>query len=168
MSTEAWVIAITATGQTANVNTGNAVQLFPAWVPAGVTKAGSTNGQLIRRAMQGAVHSIQIEPDGTNGGTIQLYDMDASLDGADVSSGTTVTNAQIVAALAATPPRAKLIFEQTFAGTVGSGFVNAPGVFRGFMKGLVGRFGNGGPTGQCTVNLVVDGGYMTTESRGGY
>lgn len=168
MTTEAWVVPVSATSNSGTANTGNGVQLYPPWVGAGVAKATSTNGQLLRRAMQGAIHSIQVEPNGTDGGTIQLYDMDGSLEGADVSSLTAVTNAQIVAALAATPPRAKLIFEQTFSGTVGSGFVNAPGVYRGFMKGIVARFGNTAATGSCTLNLVCDGGYMVVESRGGY
>lgn len=174
MATDAWVINVTATGQSAagiGTNNGDGIQLYPAWVTAGVAKATSSNGQLLRRPLQGALHSIQIEPDGSNGGSLQIYDMDATSEGADVSSAATVTAAQIAAALAATPPRAKLLFEQTFAGTVGSGIVNAPGINRAFMKGLVARFGNGAgaaAAGSCTLNLVVDGGYEKVESRGGY
>ncbi len=165
MATDAWVIPLTAVA-----STGDVTQLYPAWCTAGVAKAGSTNGQLIRRPHEGAMHSLQIEPDGSNGGTIQIYDIDGGENGADVSSATAITNAQLAAAI--TAGRAKLIFEQTFAGTVGSGVVNAPGIFRAFMKGLAARFSNDaggpGPSGICTLNLVVDGGYWKVESRGGY
>ncbi len=166
MATEGWVCPVTAV-----TTTGDVTQLYPAWVSAGVAKAGSTNGQLLRRPLQGALQSIQIEPDGSNGGTIQIYDIDGGPFGADVSSATAITNAQLTAAI--TAGQAKLIFEQTFAGTIGSGVVNAPGIFRAFMKGLAARFTNAGgamgaPAGACTLNLVVSGGYEKVESRGGY
>ncbi len=165
---EGWVISVAATGQeVGGAASGNGQQLYPAWVSAGVNPATAVNGETIRRPLQGAMHSIQIEPDGSNGGMIQIYDMDGSEAGANVSSATAVTNAQIVAALAA--GRAKLIYEQQFAGTVGSGPVNAAGIFRGFMKGLVARFsnGNGGAAaGTCTLNLVVDGGYRKNTTTG--
>lgn len=165
MATQGWVVPVTAVAAT-----GIVTQLYPANCTAGVAKAGSTNGQLIRRPLQGALHSIQVEPDGQNGGTIQIYDIDGGQWGANVSSATTITNAQLTTALAS--GKAKLIFEQTFAGTVGSGVVNAPGVFRAFMGGLAARFSNDagapGPLGICTLNLVVGGGYEKVESRGGY
>lgn len=161
MATQGWVIPLTAVAAT-----GIVTQLYPANCTAGVAKAGSVNGQLLRRPLQGALHSIQVEPNGTDGGTIQIYDIDGGQWGADVSSATTITNAQLVTAIAS--GLAKLIFEQSFSGTVGSGVVNAPGVFRAFMGGLAGRFSNSGPTGTCTLNLVVGGGYMKVESRGGY
>ncbi len=163
MATEGWVCPLTAVAAT-----GDLTQLYPAWVTAGVAKSSSSNGQLIRRPLQGALHSIQVENDGSNGGTLQIYDIDGGQNGADVSSATAITNTQLVAALAATPPRAKLIFEQTFSGTAGAQIVNAPGVYRAFLKGLAARFSNAGPTGTCTVNLVVGGGYDKVESRGGY
>lgn len=162
MATEGWVCPITAV-----VATGDLTQLYPAWVSAGVAKSSSTNGQLLRRPLQGALHSIQVEADGVNGGLIQIYDIDGGQWGADVSSATAITNTQLTAALAA--GGAKLIFEQQFAGTVGSGPVNAPGVFRGFMKGLAARMVMDDPTGAaCKLDLVVQGGYEKVESRGGY
>lgn len=163
MSVEGWVCPITAV-----TSTGILTQLYPAWVTAGVAKAGSTNGQLIRRPMQGAMHSISVEADGSNGGVIQIYDIDGGQNGADVSSATDITNAQLVAALAATPPRAKLIYEQQFAGTTGSGPISPPGVYIGFMKGLAARMVMGSPAGGCSLNLRVGGGYEKVESRGGY
>lgn len=158
---EGWVCPLTCVA-----TTGNVTQLYPAWVSAGVAKAGSTNGQLIRTPLQGALHSIQIEPDGSNGGKVEIYDIDGSEAGADVSSATAITNAQLTAAIAA--GTAKLIWEQEFPGTVGSGPVNASGIFRSFMKGLAARFSASSPAGTCKLNLVVDGGYRKTESRGGY
>lgn len=161
MATEGWVCPLTAVA-----TTGDLTQLYPAWVSAGVAKAGSTNGQLIRRPLQGALHSIQIEADGTNGGTIQIYDIDGGDVGADVSSATAITNAQLTTLINA--GKAKLIWEQQFAGTVGTGPVNAAGIFRAFMKGLAARMTMQSPAGGCTLNLVVSGGYEKVESRGGY
>lgn len=161
MSQDSWVCPLTAVAAT-----GDVTQLYPAWVSAGVAKSSSTNGQLLRRPLQGALYSIQIEPNGTDGGTIQIYDIDGGDNGADVSSATAITNAQLSAAI--TAGRAKLIWEQQFAGTVGSGPVNASGIDRDFMHGLAARYTNDGPTGTCKLNLVIGGGYWKTESRGGY
>lgn len=165
MATEGWVCPLTAVA-----STGDVTQLYPAWVSAGVAKAGSTNGQLIRRPLQGALHSIQFESDGTNGGTVQIYDIDGGMVGADVSSATAITDAQLTTAI--NNGWAKLIFEQNFSGTPGSQVISAPGVFRAFLKGLAARFTNDaagpGPQGSCKLNLVVGGGYDKVESRGGY
>ena len=161
MATDGWVVALTAVAAT-----GDVTQLYPTWVSAGVAKSSSTNGQILRRPMQGAIHSIQIEPDGSNGGTIQLYDIDGGQWGADVSSAAVITDTQLDAAIAA--GKAKLIWEQQFSGTVGSGPVNASGIFRAFMKGLAARMVMSVPAGGCTLNLVVSGGFEKVESRGGY
>lgn len=163
MATDAWVIPLTAVAATGNVQ-----QLYPVWVTAGVNPATATNGQLIRRPMQGACHSIQIESDGSNGGKVELYDIDGIELGIDVSSGTTITNAQLTAAIAA--GKAKLIWEASYAASVGTPPANAAGIYRAFMKGLAARFSNDaagpGPQGSCTINLVVSGGFMKVESRG--
>jgi len=158
---QGWVCPLTAV-----TATGNVTQLYPANCTAGVAKAGSTNGQQIRRPLQGALHSIQVEADGTNGGIIQIYDIDGGQWGADVSSATAITNTQLNAAIAA--GKAALIFEQQFAGTTGSGPVNAPGVYREFLHGLAARMVMDTPTGGCKLNLVVGGGYMKVDSKGGY
>lgn len=160
-ATTSWVIAVTGT---ASNGTGNVTQLYPATCTAGVNPATATNGQLIRKPAEGAVHSIQVEPDGTNGGKIQIYDISGIDLGIDVSSATAITNAQLTAAI--TAGTARLIFEQTFAGTVGSGIVNAPGIYRSFAKGLAARFVSDNSTGTATLNLVVGGGCLKVESRG--
>lgn len=162
MATEAWS-GITVTSVAA---TGDLKQLYPTFCTPGVAKAGSTPGQLLRRPMQGALHSIQVKPDGANGGTIELWDVDGGDAGADVSSLDVITNAQLVALVA--QGRAKLIYRQDFAGTIGSGPTNAAGIYRTFVKGLAARMYDDTPVGNCELNLVVTGGFMKTESRGGY
>ncbi len=161
MSTDSWVVPLTAVAAT-----GNVTQLYPAFVSAGVAKAGSSNGQLIRRPLQGAMHSVQIEPNGSDGGLIEIWDIDGGDVGADVSSATVITNTELGTLI--TAGKAKKIWEQQFAGTVGSGPVNASGIFRAFMHGLAARFSNSGPTGACTLNMVCSGGFEKVESRGGY
>ncbi len=161
MATDGWVVPLTGVA-----STGNVTQLYPTWVTAGVDPAAATNAQLIRKPSEGALHSIQIEPDGSNGGTIQIWDIDGSEFGINVSSATTITNTQLTAAIAA--GKAKLIWEQQFTGTVGSGPVNASGIFRAFMKGLAARFVSSADpvAGTCNLNLVVSGGFRKVESRG--
>lgn len=161
--TDSWVITLTAVA-----SNGNLTQLYPTFVSAGVNPATATAGQLIRKPCNGALHSIQVKPDGLgNGGTIEFYDINGLDYGIDVSSAAVITNAQLVTALAASNPRkAKLIFTQEFAGTVGSGIVNAPGIYRGFTRGLAARFWNAGPAGTCVIDLVCSAGYMKQESRG--
>ncbi len=159
---DSWVIALTAVAAS-----GDLQQLYPVWATAGVAKAGSTNGQLLRKTSEGAMHSIQIKTDGVNGGTLEIYDIDGETWGADVSSGTTITNAQLTAALAVN--KAKLIYNISFAGTVGSLPASAPAIVgRGFMHGLAARFSNAGPTGTATLNMIVSSGHRKVESRGGY
>lgn len=159
MATEAWVCSVS--GVAAN---GNAKQLYPAFAAAGVAKSGSTLGQLLRGPIQGALHSIQVRSDGANAGVIEIYDINGEEWGADVSSGTTITDAQLDAAIAA--GQAKLLFIQDVPTTSGTGVVTAPGIYRTFLKGLAARFV--AAAGSCTVNLVVSGGHRRTVSLGGY
>lgn len=162
MATDSWVITLSAVA-----SNGNLTQLYPTFVSAGIAKGSATVGQLVRQPMNGVMHSIQIKPNGTDGGTIEFYDINGEDWGADVSSAAVITNAQLTTALASTSGRkAKLLFTQEFAGTVGSGVVNAPGIYRAFMRGLAARFSNSGPTGACTLNLVCNGGYYKYASRG--
>ncbi len=159
---EGWVIPLTQVA-----DTGAWTQLYPPWVPAGVNPATATNGQTIRYPQQAALHSIQVKPDGSNGGTIQIVDISGFELGADVSSATAITDAVVQAAI--TAGKAKLIYNQTFTGTVGSGPINAAGIFRTALKGLAARFqfdGMGSPAGICTLNLVVDGGYRLNTTTG--
>ena len=159
--TTSWVVAVAGT---TSAGTGNVTQLYPATCPPGVDPFTASNNDKIRRPREGALHSFQVEPDGTNGGKVQIYDIDGFSLGIDTSSTTVITNAQLVAAIAA--GTARLIFEQYFAGVPGSGIINAPGIYRSFAKGLAARFVSDNSTGTMTLNLVVSGGCMIVESRG--
>lgn len=163
MATDAWVIDLTAVAATGNVQ-----QLYPVWVSAGVNPATALNAQLIRRPLQGALHSIQIKSNGANGGTIEIWDIDGISLGIDVSSATTITNAQLTAAI--TAGKAKLIWTESYASSVGTPPMNAAGIYRAFQHGLAARYSNDdaapGPQGICTLNLVVSGGFEKVESRG--
>lgn len=152
---EAWSgISLTQGG-----STGDLTQLYPTWATVGINPATATNGQLIRRPVGGSLETLQVETDGTNGGIIQIWDLTGLDIGADVSSGTTVTNAQLVLLQAA--GKAKLIYEQNF---VASAVTPAPGAaFRHFQKGLAARaIGSG----TVKLNLVVEGGFILTQKVG--
>lgn len=140
-------------------STGDVTQIYPSWAPAGTAYASATNGQLMRYPCGGTLFNIQIETDGTNSGILQLYDVSGAELGADVSSATTITNAEITAAI--TAGTAKLIYEQNFASTPTTPINVSP---RGFMKGLAGRFVSTG--GQIKLNLVVKGGFRLTTKLG--
>lgn len=160
--TDAWVVPLTAVAAS-----GNVTQLYPVWATPGVTLATSSNGELVRRTSEGALHSVQVKTNGVDGGTLEIYDIDGQQWGADVSASDQITNAQLTAAIAA--GKAKLIYNVSFAGTVGSLPASAPSVVgRGFLHGLAARFSNAGPAGAITLNLVVSSGHRKVESRGGY
>ena len=137
------------------VATGNLKQLYPASASAG-TGAG-TMGCLIRCPMGGVVTNINIESDGTNGGDIEVWDIDGSDAGANVDSLDVITNAQLVAMLAS--GKARLMWSQSFAGSQVAPKVMA--ISMNFQHGIASRYSNapaGVPTGTCNINLIVDGG----------
>ncbi len=107
------------------------------------------------------MHSLQIETDGTNGGIIEIWDVNADDLGVDVSSSLTptFTNANLVSLQALN--RAKLIYTQNFAAT---GITPPTTGYRTFQHGLAGRFV--GAAGACTLNLVVAGGFRLTTKVG--
>lgn len=137
----------------------NVTQLYPIYAPVGVAPGSATNGQLIRMPTEGVLHSVQVETDGTNGGTIQIYDINGIEAGADVSSSDQITNTQLTAMLA--DGRARLIYEQNF---IGSGITPVGTGARSFQKGLAARAV--GSTGSCKLNLSVGGGYRLTQKVG--
>lgn len=155
---QAWVASLAAVAAT-----GDLTQLYPDFCPTGTAKASASPGDQIRRPIEGKLHSVQLETDGSNGGLIQLYDIDGSEAGANVSSLEAITNAQLTALIAS--GKARLVFEKTFAAATGAETVGI-GQFRSFAKGLAARFSNAGPTGTCKLNLVVTGGYRLNESAG--
>lgn len=156
---ESWVRTIDIVTET-----GDLTQLYPATCTPGVNPAAATLGQWIRKPQNGALHSLQVMPDGSNGATVEFWDINGLDVGADVSSGETITNAQLVAAQA--QGLARLIYKNEFTSTVGSGVANAAGVYRTILRGIAVRIWNDAPAGEATVNLVVDYGYVKTQSLG--
>lgn len=164
MATDSWG-AITLTSVLA---AGNLTQLYPSWVSAGVAKAGSTAGQLIRRPLQGQLFSFQVMPINANSaGYLEIWDIDGGEGGADVSSATAITNAQALALVAL--GKAKLMFRQRIPGSANSGVLKDESIFRSFMKGLAVRYVADAGVGETAeLNVVAQGGYQKVESRGTY
>lgn len=134
---------------------GVLTQLYPDSAAAGIDPATATPSQQVRHPCEGTLIALQVKTDGTNGGTLQVYDINGWETGDDVSSATAITNAHLVTALA--DGRAKIIFEQNFAGSGLTPFTPI-GPAR-FMKGLAARFV--GSAGAIEVNLTVQGGYRS-------
>lgn len=136
--------------------TGNLKQLYPTWVSAGVAPGSATTGQQIRTPCDGQLLSIQIKTDGTNGGVIEIWDVNGHDGGADVSSSDVITDTQLDALAAL--GLAKLIYSQNFDG---SATTPPPGHGpRSFSRGLAARMV--GSAGACELNLVVNGGFRKT------
>lgn len=150
---ERWVCPVSAT----TASTGNWTQLYPSWAPAGVDPAAATNGQQIRKPVEGVLFSLQLQTDGTNAGVIELYDASGADAGADVSSATTVTQAQLTALIAR--GLAKQIYSQNFIASPETP-INLG--YAAFQRGLLARFA--GSAGSVNLNLSVEGGfYLTTK-----
>ena len=133
--------------------TGVVTQLFPPVATAGIDPATATPGQLVRVPCEGQLTSGQVATDGTNALTLEIYDISGMELGINVSSATTITDAELDAAIAA--GKAQLIFEQNVAGSGLTPF--APIGPARFMKGLAARAV--GASGTCKLNMVVQGGY---------
>lgn len=151
-----WSVRVTATAPD-----GNLTQLYPDFCTAGA--AAGTQGELVRRPTEGTIGELTVSGDGTNAGTIELYDMDGNSEGADVDSAATITNANLVAALAASPPRAKLIKKVKIAGTDQLTVVRAGSAGTPCMKGLVARFSMSQPTGTVDININSTGLFQKYE-----
>jgi len=137
---------------------GNLTQLYPTWVSNGDVATGPRSpGQKIRSPMQGTLHSVQVRTDGANGGNIEIWDINGGDGGIDVSTATTITNAQLVALQ--NRGLAKLIYRQDFTAGFGAATPSAPP--RSFLHGLAARFVGG--AGTVELNLVVEGGFMVIQ-----
>lgn len=148
MATEGWVSA--SLGFVAA--NGNVTQLYPPWCSTGVDPATATNAQMVRTPSSGELISCQVETDGSNAGVIELYDINGIELGIDVSSGTTITDAQLDAAIAA--GHAKLIYSQN---VVATGITPPSCGYRKILHGLAARFV--GAAGACRLNIVSSGLY---------
>lgn len=134
-------------------NNGNVTQAYPDFATAGVDPAIATPGQLVRCPCEGQLVSLQVATDGINSLILEVYDISGIELGINVSSATTISDAQLDAAISA--GKAQLIFEQNVAGSGLTPFASV-GPAR-FMKGLA--FRAVGSAGTCKVNAVVQGGY---------
>lgn len=145
---------------TIGVATADLKQLYPTYAAVGVVPATAVAGDQIRKSCEGTLVTLQVETDGTNAGTLELYDISGDDLGANVSTLTAITNAQLVAAIAS--GQAKLIFRQNFAG---SGLTPwSPVGPRSFMKGLAARVV--GLAGVCYLNMTVNKGFHYTTKGG--
>lgn len=140
--------------------TGDLTQLYPPWFPAGVTYASATNGQQIRKPTGGTLDFLQISTNGTDGGTIEIWDINGQTGGADVSGATAITNTQLLALVSL--GKAKLIYSEGFTATVGA--VTPAAASRVFSFGLAARFV--AAAGACSLNLVVNAGAYLTDKVG--
>lgn len=138
---------------------GNLTQLYPSWINDG--KGNATGGDpavagpgtLLRKPCEGELISVQVSTDGTNGGTIEIWDIAGDDAGADVSQAAVITNAQAVALKAA--GKARLLYTQN---VVASGVTPPAANYQGrFMRGLAARFVSA--AGACTLNIVASGGF---------
>jgi hypothetical protein len=145
--------------------TGDATITFSAAVFYPFAQRGAaiptSAGQTYRRPEGGRIGQVSVETDGTDGGTIQLFDINGLDVLADVSSGETITNAQLITAL--TAGKAKQIWEQNFASTAGSVIIYDWS--KGFMRGLAARLIG---TGTCDVLISAEGGFQYLVSAGVY
>lgn len=158
MSTDSWVVSLTAVAAT-----GNVTQLYPAYAPAGIAKATAVIGNQIRTPIAGILHTMQVETDGIHGGILQIYDLSGDDAGADVSSATAITNAQLAEQI--TRGKAKLIFERSFTASIGAETASF-GSSRKFSRGIAARFSNDGAAGTCKLNMTVEGGVKYNETAG--
>lgn len=137
---------------TATTSSGNLTQLYPNWLAAGNALPIAPGGTL-RQPRGGRIGQVSIQTDNADGGTIELWDITGIDYPADVSSGNTITNAQLLTLK--TLGKAKLVWSQNFAANPAS---PAPwSLAMGFMKGLAARFI--ASAGSCNLNLIVEGGY---------
>ena len=137
---------------------GNLTQLYPPSFAAGTGQTG-VGGVVFRKPAEGTLVNLQVDPDGVNGGTIELYDINGADAGADVNTGTAITAAQLATLLAA--GKARQMYANDFSGSSGARISIAFGV--PFMHGLAARYINVGPVGTVSLVLNVDGGSIGTD-----
>lgn len=132
--------------------TGDLTQLYPNWFTAGSALPISPGGTL-RTPMQGRIGQVSIQTDGTNAGTVELWDICGLDYPADVSSAAAITNAQLL--VLQTRGKAKLMWSQNFAASPAD---PAPwSLAMGFMHGLAARYVG---SGVCALNIIAEGGYQ--------
>lgn len=144
----AFVITLSAV-----TSTGNLTQIYFPGATAG--DGTGVSGTQKRFPAGGLLFEAEVQADGTNGGVIELWDIDGNDGGADVDTATVITNAQMVVAAALSPPKARLIYSQSFAGSGTARLAINKGTR--FNWGLAARFVAG--AGTCNVNFDVEMGF---------
>lgn len=150
---------------------GNLTQLFPEYVTPGT--GATTQGNLVRKAVDGVLHRCEISQSDANGGTLELWDIAGQFTGAsnNTNTGTALTDAYLAAEKAA--GRARLIWRVDFKGDVG----NTSKIFQQrttIMHGLAARYilivGAPDPIiagdTSITLNIEATGCYTKVETCG--
>ena len=150
---------LTLTAVAAN---GDITQLFPSNCAAG--SGATSSGTLRRQPTEGILYRCEVMPSDSYGGVFELWDVAGATQGGsnNVDTGTALTDSYVDAEVAA--GRGKLIWKQSFKGDAGA----RAAVFTQrvpFLRGLAARYVDSAG-GDCTVSLVVDGGYRKTEISG--
>lgn len=140
---------------TAVAATGAGTQIYYDTMTPGVAPAAHSPGTQYREPIHGVLHSLEVEPDGSDGGTLEVWDINGRDGGADVNTAAVVTNAQIAAAIAA--GKGRLIYSQMFTGSTGATVRTVRGNPMPFQHGLVARFSMASPAGTCKLNLLTSG-----------
>jgi len=137
---------------------GNLTQIYPNWdqgAGAGQAKGNAlpiAPGGTLRTPQGGRVGQLSFQSDGSNGGIVELWDINGLDFPADVSSAEAITAAQLTALQAR--GKAQLIGSYNIAG---SPTVPAVGSLAfGFMRGLAARFI--ATTGFVKLNIIAEGG----------
>jgi hypothetical protein len=137
--------------------TGNVTQLYPPSFAPGT--GATTGGTVFRKPAEGTLVNMQVDPDGLDGGTIELYDINGADAGADVNTSNQITAAQLATLIAA--GKARKMYGNVFSGASGARISIAFGT--PFLHGLAARYINPGPTGTVSLTLIVDGGSIGTD-----
>lgn len=154
---EGWA-GISLSGVAAN---GNLKQLYPTWAPIGAVLP-ATVGQLTRYPRGGKLYGAQVKTDGTNGGIIELWDVNARDIGVDVSSSDVITDAELTTLISM--GLAKLMWSQNFTSSAGA---TTPWVMgMGFLHGLAARYVQTALGATCSLNLDVEGGFDLVGNAG--
>lgn len=142
-------VSVALAGVAAN---GNLTQIYPDSCTPGTGVVSM--GNLVRKPVYGTIHGIQVFTDGVNGGVIEIWDLDGNDGAADVNTGVTITNAQLLAAIAL--GKARLMWTQRY---IGGGTATFPSEIPvPFQHGIAAR--NVAAAGSCQINVTMAGGYV--------
>ena len=144
---------------------GNATQLYPTSIPTTVstTTYPPAGGGLVKRPTEGSLIKLHISTDGTNGGTLEIWDVA----GVDRGSSNN-TNNSILLTDAWLQANGKLIDSLQITGTSTAGNYEATLNMEHiqFNQGLALRFWNVDIDGVITVAPYINSGFMVQYVAG--